>query len=186
METPDHPGTRSMLKTSMMPPRLKLVDGNLELLTAALAGGDALEALLGVSVADGWAGFPEALPVLCASYAEHPNGQAWGSLFFVEPHASVLVGLGGFKGPPTSDAIVEIGYAIAPAFRRQGLATDAVRQMVRRAFEAAIVRAVDAHTLGHVNASTRVLEKAGFRKIAEANDSDHGAVWHWRHERPAE
>ncbi|HET9956939.1 MAG TPA: hypothetical protein VFQ61_20725 [Polyangiaceae bacterium] len=51
----------------MIPSRRKLVDGNLELMTAALAGGAALEALLGVSVADGWAGFPEALPVLCES-----------------------------------------------------------------------------------------------------------------------
>ncbi len=168
-----------------LPPRLNLVDGNLELLTAAVAGGGALEALLGVSVADDWAGFPEALPVLCASYAKHPNGQTWGSLFFVEPHARVLVGFGGFKGPPSSDAVVEIGYAIAPAFQGQGLATDAVAQMVRRAFEDASVRAVDAHTLGHTNPSARVLEKSGFRKIGEANDPDVGVVWHWRHERPA-
>lgn len=169
----------------MSPPRLNLVDGNLELLTAAVAGGGALEALLGVSVADDWAGFPEALPVLRASYTKHSSGHAWGSLFFVEPRARVLVGFGGFKGPPASDAVVEIGYAIAPAFRGQGLATDAVVQMVRRAFEAASVRAVDAHTLGHANPSTRVLEKAGFRKIGEANDADVGVVWHWRRERSA-
>ena len=169
----------------MMRPRLKLVDGNLQLLTAALAGDDALETLLGVSVANDWAGFPEALPILCASYAQNPEGDGWGSLFFVEPQARVLVGLGGFKGPPSSDGVVEIGYAIAPAFQGRGLATDAVAQMVRRAFDDASVRAVDAHTLGHANPSTRVLEKSGFRKIGEANDPDEGLIWHWRRERPA-
>lgn len=169
----------------MISPRLNLVDGNLELLTAAVAGGGALEALLGVSVADDWAGFPEALPVLRASYATNPNGHRWGSLFFVDPRARTLVGLGGFKGPPSPDAVVEIGYAIAPAFRGQGLATDAVAQMVRRAFEDASVRTVDAHTLGHANPSTRVLEKSGFRKIGEADDPDGGLIWHWRRERPA-
>jgi ribosomal-protein-alanine N-acetyltransferase len=169
----------------MMPPRLKLVDGNLELLTAALAGEGALAALLGVSVADDWAGFPEALPILRASYTENPEGHEWGSLFFVEPRARVLVGFGGFKGPPSSDALVEIGYAIAPAFQGQGLATDAVGQMVRRAFEDATVRAVDAHTLGRANPSTRVLEKSGFRRVGEAHDPDDGLVWHWRRERPA-
>ena len=169
----------------MLSPRLKLVDGNLELLTAAVASGEALEALLGVSIADGWAGFPEALPVLCASYAKNPNGHTWGSLFFVDLQVRMLVGFGGFKGPPSSDAIVEIGYAIAPAFRGQGLATDAVEQMVQRAFQDTIVRAVDAHTLGQANPSTRVLEKSGFRKIGEANDPDEGVVWHWRRERPA-
>jgi RimJ/RimL family protein N-acetyltransferase len=165
--------------------RLKLVDGNLELLTAAVAGGGALEALLGVSVADGWAGFPEALPVLQASYAKQPEGDAWGSLFFVEPNVCMLVGLGGFKGPPSAEGVVEVGYAIAPAFQGRGLATDAVTQMLQRAFEDASVRAVDAHTLGHANPSTRVLEKSGFRRLGEANDPDAGVVWHWRRERPA-
>lgn len=164
-------------------PRLQLIDGNLELLTAAIAGAEALERLLGVSVADGWAGFPEALPVLCAAYSQHPEGQEWGSLFFVERQVKVLVGLGGFKGPPSSEGLVEIGYAIAPTFRGQGLATDAVAQMLRRAFEDASVRAVDAHTLGHANPSTRVLEKSGFLKIGEANDPDEGAIWHWRRQR---
>lgn len=169
----------------MIGPRLKLVDGNLELLTAALAGGGALGALLGVSVADDWAGFPEALPVLCASYAKTPEGHKWGSLLFVEPEARALVGLGGFKGPPSSDAVVEIGYAIAPAFQGRGLATDAVAQMVRRAFEDRGVRAVDAHTLGQANPSTRVLEKTGFHRIGEVNDPDDGVIWHWRRERAA-
>jgi [ribosomal protein S5]-alanine N-acetyltransferase len=171
--------------TAMKPPRLKLLDGTLPMLTAAIAGDRALEALLGVAVAHGWAGFPEALPVLCASYSEHPPGHPWGSLFFVEQEARTLVGLGGFKGAPSSDGVVEIGYAIAPAYQGQGLATEAVAQMVRRAFEDAAVRAVDAHTLGHVNPSTRVLEKSEFLRIGEAHDPDAGVVWHWRRERPA-
>jgi RimJ/RimL family protein N-acetyltransferase len=169
----------------MIPPRLNLVDGNLELLTAAVAGGGALEALLGVSVADGWAGFPEALPVLRESYSNNPSGHRWGSLFFVDPRVRTLVGFGGFKGSPSSVGVVEIGYAIAPVFQGRGLATDAVAQMVQRAFADPIVRAVDAHTLGHANPSTRVLEKSGFRKIGEANDPDEGVIWHWRRERPA-
>ena len=149
------------------------------------AGGGALEALLGVAVADGWAGFPEALPVLHASYADNPSGVTWGSLFFVYPQVRTLVGFGGFKGPPSSDGVVEIGYAIAPAFQGQGLATDAVAQMVQRAFADSVVRAVDAHTLGQANPSTRVLEKSGFRRIGEADDPDVGVVWHWRRERLA-
>ena len=168
----------------MLPPRLNLVDGSFELLTAALAGEGALEALLSVSVAEGWVGFPEALPILRASYEENPAGHAWGSLFFVEPQLRMLVGFGGFKGPP-SDAVVEIGYAIAPAFQGKGLATAAVAQMVQRAFEDPLVGAVDAHTLGHTNPSTRVLEKSGFHRIGEAHDPDAGLVWHWRRERAA-
>jgi ribosomal-protein-alanine N-acetyltransferase len=168
-----------------MPPyRVNLVDGTLALLTAALAGPTALAALLNASVAEDWAGFPEALPVLCSSYQENPDGQKWGSLFFLEPTVRTLIGFGGFKGPPSPEGVVEVGYAIAPAFRGQGLATDAVAQMVQRAFEDAAVQAVDAHTLGHVNASTRVLEKSRFVKIAELTDPDEGLIWHWRRVRP--
>lgn len=164
--------------------RLTLVDGTHALLTAAIAGDAPLGALLGASVADGWAGFPEALPILQAMYVEDPGVHAWGSLFFIEPQARTLVGFGGFKGPP-ADGVVEIGYAIAPAFRGQGLATDAATQMVERAFADPTIRAVDAHTLGSVNPSTRVLERSGFQRIAELNDPDEGPVWQWRRVRPA-
>ena len=164
--------------------RLRLVDGTLALLSAAVEGRNALEGLLGVSVAEDWEGFPDALPIIHASYEKKPEGHRWGSLFFIEIEASTLVGFGGFKGSPSPDGVVEIGYAIAPAFRGQGLATDAVVQMVQRAFADVAVRAVDAHTLGHDNPSTRVLQKAGFRKIAEIEDPDDGTIWQWRLERP--
>lgn len=170
---------------TMSPARLRLVDGTLELLSAALEGPGALERLLGVSVAEGWEGFPEALPILCASYQNQPEGHAWGSLFFIEPEARTLVGFGGFKGAPSANGVVELGYAVAPAFRGRGLATEAVNQMVRRALEHAAVRAVDAHTLGHDNPSTRVLQKTGFRKIGQIDDPDEGPIWHWRLDRPA-
>lgn len=167
-----------------MPSRLNLVDANLELLTAAVAGDDALAALLGVTVAAGWSGFPDALPILQASYQEHPGARRWGSLFFIAQQGSMLVGFGGFKGRPSSEGVVEIGYAIAPAFQRKGLATAAIAQMVQRAFEDAAVQAVDAHTLGHENPSTRVLERSSFRKMGEVVDPDEGPIWHWRRERP--
>ena len=168
----------------MRPSRLRLVNGTLALLSAALEGRNALEGLLGVSVAEDWEGFPDALPILRASYERKPEGHMWGSLFFIELEVPTLVGFGGFKGPPSLDGVVEIGYAIAPAFRGQGLATDAVAQMVQRGFADAAVHAIDAHTLGHNNPSTRVLQKTGFRKIAEIEDPDDGSVWQWRLERP--
>jgi len=164
-------------------PRLTLVDATLPLLAAAVTDATELGVLLGASVAEGWSGFPEALPVLRDAYETDPGAHRWGALFFVEPGARVLVGFGGFKGPPSPDAVVEIGYAIAPAFRGKGLATAAVAQMVQRAFEDPLIRAVDAHTLGEENASTRVLAKSLFEKVAEVVDPDEGPVWQWRRKR---
>jgi RimJ/RimL family protein N-acetyltransferase len=163
-----------------------LVDATLPLLGAAVSDSAALGEMLGVAVAEGWEGFPEALPVLRAEYEKDPQAHRWGALFFVDSTAGALVGFGGFKGPPSPASAVELGYAIAPAHRGRGLATDAVDQMVRRAFSDPLVLAVHAHTLGETSASTRVLEKSGFEKIVELTDPDEGPVWQWRLQRARE
>ena len=69
----------------------------------------------------------------------------------------MLVGSGGYKGPPVSRE-VEIGYEIAPGYRRKGYATAATLLMTQHAFETGLVDAVVAHTVAEENASTRVLQ----------------------------
>src|SRR5215831_20487735 len=91
----------------------------------ALAEGDTVFAeRFGIPVEAGWAGFPEALPILLdAARADVPG--EWGpQLFFGEDGA--LVGNGGWKGPP-EQGTAELGYAVAPSRQRRGIATAAVR-----------------------------------------------------------
>lgn len=164
----------------MTPAGLTLVSASVELLDAAIEDEPKLERLLAAKVADGWAGFPESLPALRNSCAKNPRGHDWGTFFFLLDDPRTLVGLGGYKGGPSNEGIVEIGYAIAPAFRGRGLATAAVQRMVARGFGDPQVRLIDAHTLAQANASTRVLEKAGFEMIGELEDPDDGPIWRWR------
>lgn len=159
---------------------LKLVSASFELLDAAIEDELKLGRLLAATVADGWPGFPESLPVLRDSYASDARAHAWGTFFFVLDEPRTLVGLGGYKGGPSKEGVVEIGYAIAPAFRGRGLATAAVHQMIARGFGDPQVRFIDAHTLAQANASTRVLEKSGFEIIGTLEDPDEGSIWHWR------
>jgi RimJ/RimL family protein N-acetyltransferase len=159
---------------------LNLVNASFELLDAAIADEHKLGRLLAATVADGWAGFPESLPVLRDLCARSPGGQAWGPYLFVLDEPRTLVGLGGYKGNPSNEGVVEIGYAIAPSFRGRGLATAAVQQMVTRGFGDPQVRFIDAHTLAEPNASTRVLEKSGFEMLGAIEDPDDGPIWHWR------
>jgi len=86
------------------------------------------------------------------------------------------VGVGGFHGPPNADGVVEIGYAMQPSFREQGLATEAVEGLVNWAFSHDQVRKVCARTLPHLTASIRVLEKTGFTFIGEEQDESGDAV----------
>ena len=128
-----------------------------------------------VPVEAGWAGFPEALPVIVAAAREGGPGP-WGPhLFFGEDGA--LIGNGGWKGPPV-DGAAELGYAVAPARQGRGVATAVVRELVRRARVAGL-QMVFAHTLAAESASTSVLTRCGFAKVAELIDPDEGPVWRW-------
>jgi RimJ/RimL family protein N-acetyltransferase len=152
---------------------IRLVRANLALMDAALAGDDALAEALGVAVVPGWATFTEALRHTRDSLADQPEGAVWGTRLFVTEHPPELVGWGGFKGPP-KDGVVELGYEIAEARQRRGLATEAVRAMLAEAFASPDVAVVIAHTLPERNASNRVLEKAGFgfeREVEEGGET---------------
>ncbi|MBV9007464.1 MAG: GNAT family N-acetyltransferase [Solirubrobacterales bacterium] len=142
----------------------------------ALAQGDTVFAeRFGIPVEAGWAGFPEALPILLdAARAEVPG--EWGPQLFFDDDGA-LVGNGGWEGPP-EQGTAELGYAVAPSRQRRGIATAVVRELIQRASRAGL-RAVSAHTLAEDNASTKVLERCGFTRTAELMDPDEGPVWRW-------
>lgn len=89
------------------------------------------------------------------------------------------MGWGGFKGPPR-DGDVELGYEVAAAWRGRGIATAAVRELLREAFAASEVQAVLAHTLAEPGPSVRVLEKTGFLREGEVADDHVGRAWRLR------
>jgi [ribosomal protein S5]-alanine N-acetyltransferase len=93
---------------------------------------------------------------------------------------NMLIGTGGFPGPPDSDGVAEIAYGIAPAYQGKGYATEVANALIDFASRDPRVKRIRAHTLPEVNASTRVLEKCGFSKIGEAVDPENNLrVWRW-------
>jgi len=89
------------------------------------------------------------------------------------------IGKCGFKGPPDTDGLVEIAYAVSPEHEGKGYATEAAAALVVYAFGTGNVRVVRAHTLPEPNASGRVLMKCGFTHIGEVLDPEDGLVWRW-------
>ncbi|HYM57394.1 MAG TPA: GNAT family N-acetyltransferase [Solirubrobacteraceae bacterium] len=168
----------------MDPFRVTLVVADHSILDAATVGAEALSrALDGYEVAEGWEVFPAALRAKCEAVAEDPGSTRWGTRLFVLDEPRMLVGWGGFKGPP-ADGLVELGYAIAPDLRGRGIASAAVREMLREAFSESEVEAVRAHTPAEPGPSTRVLEKTGFARDGEVADGEDRQLWLWRHDRP--
>jgi RimJ/RimL family protein N-acetyltransferase len=132
------------------------------------------EERFGLRVEQGWAGFPETVPLM-VEYLLSGGPREWGPhLFFVE---DVLVGGGGWKGAPV-DGVAEIGYAVAPSCQGQGIATEAARRLLAQGRDRGLRRVI-AHTLPRVSASTAVLQRCGFDMVDTVDDPDEGPVWRW-------
>jgi RimJ/RimL family protein N-acetyltransferase len=95
----------------------------------------------------------------------------------------LLVGSGGFVGPPRGGQ-VEIGYEIAPGFRRRHYGTGAAAALAAKAFESREVRSVIAHTMPEEGPSTKVLDGVGFVNEGEIKDPHGVSLWRWRMLRP--
>ena len=135
---------------------------------------DAVRAISGGSRLDDWAAdYPSEGDVIIAGLlvgvgpaVASPADQAWGHRQVVEQASGLVVGGIGFFGPPREDGEVEVGYGIVPSRQGRGYATEALQAMLAMAWADPHVTAVVAGTDPGNAASQRVLEKAGFRRIA--------------------
>lgn len=163
--------------------RLILLAGTLDIARAEARDRAALSALLGANIHPGWP--PDehdkaAREFFLGYLTEHPDAvgfMGWSWLLRAKESAGLplLIGGGGFKGLPSEDGTVEIGYSIVEEYYGRGLATEAVRALVAWAFGDARVGRIIAETLPHLRASQRVLEKNGFVRAEEAA-ADLGAI----------
>jgi RimJ/RimL family protein N-acetyltransferase len=152
-----------------------------------LKSADEYEKVSGMRVADGVRDFllsASADFVAQLQTATAPDPWRFG-FAIVHKIDNLVIGMCGFTGPPDSDGAVEIAYSIAPAYQGKGYATEAARALIDYASNGR-VRTVCAHTLAEVNASTRVLEKCGFKKVGEIIDSENNLVWRWERNRRVE
>ena len=159
---------------------LKLIPCELSHFEAILKDPRRLEQMLDVGLTECWLVFPEAMQSGYEYLKANPSALGWWTYLFIHSKDKSLIGNGGFAGLPDESGMVEIGYAIAPAYRNRGLASEAAQGLVDYAFTQQQIKMVDAHTLAATNASTKVLEKIGMKRIGTTHDPDEGEVWHWR------
>ena len=159
---------------------VKIEPVKLAWIEALSIGDDTFSERFGFEVAPGWIGFPEAMG-FALDAARANDEDEWGSYLFFDD--DVLVGFGGFKGPPQDDE-VEIGYAVAPSWQGRGVATAATGLFLERARRRSVATVI-AHTLAEPGPSTKVLQRCGFEQTAAISDPDDAVaepVWRW--ERP--
>jgi [ribosomal protein S5]-alanine N-acetyltransferase len=85
-----------------------------------------------------------------------------------------LVGTAGYKGPPDTDGMVEIGYSLVPAYHRMGIGTAMVGGLVRQAFADERVKRITAETPVTFADSRGLLEKCGVVAVARRHDPEDG------------
>lgn len=156
-------------------PRLTLVEATIPLLRAegehvakpTHSLQSELESLLGAEVAAPWPpplNDDDSRRWMIRLLETNPE-PGWGMWYFLlkrDGDRPVAAGNGGYKGPPTSDGTVEIGYSVVPAYQGLGIAREAIAALVARAFRDPRVQRVVAETMSDNVPSLRALERNGF------------------------
>ncbi len=84
------------------------------------------------------------------------------------------MGRAGFHGPPDVNGMVEVGYAIDPAYRRQGYARAALVVLLERAARETDVRTVRATVSPTNHASLGLILQYGFTQVGAQWDDEDG------------
>lgn len=166
-------------------PRLTLLPVDVSICEASFAGMDALSQFLNIelpAIIDLKYG-AEPFRYTYDRIKDKPDEAQWWLYLFIHWTDRALAGMGGYKGPPDEQGMVEIGYQIYEPYRNQGLATEAANRLINRAFEHPNVNVVQAHTLAEENASGQVLKKCGMIFVQAIDDPDDGSIWQWQRRR---
>lgn len=157
--------------------RLDLIAATLAHLDAELEGLESFRQKMGVEVPQTWPpGFYDrpAVEFSVKYLKENRDGVGWMQWYLVLRNGSeglpTAIGTMGFKGKPSADGAVEIGYSVLNEYQRLGYATEAARRLVEWAFSHPEVKRVIAETYPELIPSIRVMEKNGFRFIGDGSE----------------
>ncbi|HEY3243339.1 MAG TPA: GNAT family N-acetyltransferase [Phycisphaerae bacterium] len=145
--------------------RLELIAATDAIARDALRGNEALGMRLHARVPPEWP--PAAMADIMAFTAEQltrcPEQAGWWIWYWVERASSerVLIGNGGFKGPPNARGMVEIGYSMLDQYQNRGYASEAVGSLIAWAFQQPAVLRVEGETYPELAGSIRVMQKNG-------------------------
>jgi len=169
---------REIKSISLETDHLELIPATLEMINAEIEAPENLASLLNAQVEPGWP--PGEYDRAAQDFFRDrliEGGSAiigWYGWYALKRRSlqqmAILVGAGGYFGPPDEDNGVEIGFSIMPAWQGFGYATELAEALVKHAFSYNRVQKVIAHTSPENVASRRVLKKCKFRLVCRESE----------------
>jgi RimJ/RimL family protein N-acetyltransferase len=157
----DHASVAEIRFVQLPPAALTaLIEGDLP--AASAAAGVCLSEYL---VSEGWL-----WRIRLDQIRDDPVSAVWIARAAVAEPDGIVVGHGGFHGPPDADGTVEVAYSVDPAHRRRGYAKAMLAALMRRAELDPSVHAVRASIRPDNAGSLATIAGFGFRKIGEQWD----------------
>lgn len=106
--------------------------------------------------------------------AAEPGDARWLVRQAIVGDEGLVVGHAGFHGPPDDVGMVEIGYSVAPDFRRQWYARSTLTELLRRAAAEPAIMTVRATISPDNVASLATISGFGFVEVGEQWDEQDG------------
>lgn len=105
---------------------------------------------------------------------QDPSAAAWVTGVIWDVEEKTVVGRAGYHGPPDEHGMVEIGYAVDPAYRRRGYARAALELLLQRAADEPAVTTVRVTITPDNTASSSLTAQYGFIAVGEQWDDEDG------------
>jgi len=126
------------------------------------------ERILGCALESTW---PHAalLEILTAQADMRDGAERYVAWAIIDRGTATVIGDIGFHGPPDADGLIEVGYSVEPAWRRRGIAGEALTALLAWVEREPGVRGVTAGCAPDNVASIRLLESHGFARTGTAD-----------------
>jgi len=105
---------------------------------------------------------------------QNPVHATWTIRAIIDRALGAMVGHCGFHLAPDSEGLVEVGYSVGPAFRQQGVAKEAVRQLIAAAKVTGEVSLIRGCTAPSNEISKHLLTSLGFTYTGMLDDEEDG------------
>jgi [ribosomal protein S5]-alanine N-acetyltransferase len=158
--------------------RLRLVPATLAHVNAEMSDLDDFSRLISAEIPANWPpeSAADALPLFASWLTAAPETAGWYGWYAVArdlgDQGPILVGSGGFLGPPVGGAVTA-GYSVLPQYYNRGIATEMMGGVLRWAFEeSGTLQRIIAETEWLNPASARVLIKLGFVESGKSEGAD--------------